>query len=482
MNMKTMKKKMMRIINKIFNIILFIFSFNFSLYSYEEKSLNLEIILSQQNFYEHLKENNFIFNQKIDSESEAQEIIGCNLNILELNGYIDAVLEFTDIEQNETLNVIRYSLKLGRRYKFDNLIIEGKFIPEYILRDFWELKRGDFFSKNRIEEFSENCEALYFVKKIDFLGYKKKLNNYADIYISAETENTVSINGALTYSENRTGVNGSFYLVNPFGMGQKLNLNADYGEKRQEMAFSFYNPYIFSGYINLEGNFSQKLIKDISSSFSAELKILWNWKNRYIIGEGLKWVRTKNEADSLDESYTRRFLSVSAEINSERKKTENNKMEIKKSFNIQTDLKFAFYYNFEDKISVYEWDGLIGFEYKSLFADIFSEYRGIHGKEVRQSDIYYYGGADNLRGYLEDIFSGFEYYGIRNEAGLKIGRSFRFFLHEDIYYSKVSDFRSGYGIGFQLQTGGVKHIFTVSFPNKPEYDLAVLHYLIESGF
>jgi outer membrane protein insertion porin family len=107
-----------------------------------------------------------------------------------------------------------------------------------------------------------------------------------------------------------------------------------------------------------------------------------------------------------------------------------------------------------------------------LFYQLFSRQvaaLGIHGRELRGSffeisDLFRLGGANSLRGYLEDQFLGNRIFWTNIEYRLLLtNRTFGFLFLDTGYYlrnadllrniEKNEDFKIGYGLGFNVETG-----------------------------
>jgi outer membrane protein insertion porin family len=107
-----------------------------------------------------------------------------------------------------------------------------------------------------------------------------------------------------------------------------------------------------------------------------------------------------------------------------------------------------------------------------LFYELFNRQitaLGVHGRELRASffevsDLYRLGGANSLRGYLEDQFLGNRILWTNFEYRLLLtNRTFGFLFYDTGYYlrsaeplsniEKLEGFKTGYGLGFNIETG-----------------------------
>jgi outer membrane protein insertion porin family len=167
---------------------------------------------------------------------------------------------------------ISYNIEEGRRAYVEQIIIEGntRTLDEVIRRELL-IYEGDAFNRTMIERARRRLTALDFFDKIDFQEEEGSAPDKINLIVVVSEKSTGKISFSVGYSSTEQVV-GSVELSerNLMGRGQFVKLNTTLSFKRQQVDFSFTEPYFMgmpiSAGIDL---FATKTDNTSISSFSS---------------------------------------------------------------------------------------------------------------------------------------------------------------------------------------------------------------------
>ena len=143
-----------------------------------------------------------------------------------------------------TLNV-SYNIVEGRRAYVEQIIIEGntRTLDEVIRRELL-IYEGDAFNRTLIERARRRLTALDFFEKIEFQEEEGSAPDKINLIVLVTEKSTGKISFSIGYSSTEQVV-GSVELTerNLMGKGQYVRLNTTLSFKRQQVDFSFTEPY-----------------------------------------------------------------------------------------------------------------------------------------------------------------------------------------------------------------------------------------------
>ena len=140
---------------------------------------------------------------------------------------------------------ISYNIEEGRRAYVEQIIIEGntRTLDEVIRRELL-IYEGDAFNRTLIERARRRLTALDFFEKIDFQEEEGSAADKINLVVVVTEKSTGKISFSIGYSSVEQVV-GSVELSerNLMGRGQYVKLNTTLSFKRQQIDFSFTEPY-----------------------------------------------------------------------------------------------------------------------------------------------------------------------------------------------------------------------------------------------
>jgi outer membrane protein insertion porin family len=143
-----------------------------------------------------------------------------------------------------TLN-INYTIAEGTRAYVERIDIVGntRTLDEVIRREM-QIYEGDAFNRTLIERARRRLTALDFFDKIDFREEQGSAPDKVDLIVEVTEKSTGKISFSVGYSSTEKVV-GSVELTerNLMGKGQYLRLNTSLSFKKQQIDFSFTEPY-----------------------------------------------------------------------------------------------------------------------------------------------------------------------------------------------------------------------------------------------
>ncbi|MCB0138258.1 MAG: outer membrane protein assembly factor BamA [Caldilineaceae bacterium] len=152
-----------------------------------------------------------------------------------------------DIQRNEgqaSLNIV-YNLVEGQRTYIERIEIIGNFRTEdEVIRRELQLFEGDAFNRVLVDRARRRLTALDFFSKIDFREEQGSAPDRVVLVVDVEEKSTGSINFSVGFSTVEYVVGAvSLQERNLLGKGYDAKLNTSLSFKRQNVDFSFTNPY-----------------------------------------------------------------------------------------------------------------------------------------------------------------------------------------------------------------------------------------------
>ena len=140
---------------------------------------------------------------------------------------------------------ISYNIEEGRRAYVEQIIIEGNIrtLDEVIRRELL-IYEGDAFNRTLVERARRRLTSLDFFEKIDFQEEEGSAPDKINLIVVVTEKSTGKISFSIGYSSTEQVV-GSVELSerNLMGRGQYVKLNTTLSFKRQQVDFSFTEPY-----------------------------------------------------------------------------------------------------------------------------------------------------------------------------------------------------------------------------------------------
>jgi outer membrane protein insertion porin family len=167
---------------------------------------------------------------------------------------------------------ISYNIQEGRRAYVEQIIIEGntRTLDEVVRRELL-IYEGDAFNRTLIERARRRLTALDFFEKIDFQEEEGSAPDKINLIVVVTEKSTGKISFSIGYSSTEQVI-GTVELSerNLLGRGQFVKLNTTMSFKRQQVDFSFTEPY-FMGMPILAGVdvFATKTDNTETSSFES---------------------------------------------------------------------------------------------------------------------------------------------------------------------------------------------------------------------
>ena len=150
---------------------------------------------------------------------------------------------------------VHFDVKEGSIYDFGNVVISGnKRTKDLVIRRELNILPGDRYNYYRLETSRQRLVNLDYFEKVDIReADSKSLPNAKDVYINVTEKRTGRIGFGAGYSSvdqfvgfaeisqsNFDALNWRNWFV---GGGQKIRLRAEVGNRRQDVVFSFTEPY-----------------------------------------------------------------------------------------------------------------------------------------------------------------------------------------------------------------------------------------------
>ena len=444
-------------------------------------SLNIENYLSS---FDYLKGE--IFNRY-----EIESIIGELLKNLENQGFpfakitIRSVYLYDDSTSEDHLADLNLKLEEGRKSRIDKIEVVGNnSTKDYVIIRELRIDPGEEYSEQKIENLPRRLNKLRYFDPVPVPQFYIDSKNNGVLQINVKEKNTNNFDGIIGYvppaKDNESGyVTGlvNVTLRNIFGTGRAAAIKwQKLTRVSQELDLKYLEPWLFGYPFNINAELFQR-IQDTT------------YVQRRISGS-LEFLATEDISASA-------FVSTQDVIPTERQVpvfTVYNSSTLTTGLSLKIDLRndplaptsgflFETAYSFSRKKingpPEYITPGLetnpnlqritAGF---SAFYELFHRNVvaiSVNGKELRgpyfeQSDLWYFGGTNTVRGYREEQFLASRIAWSNLEYRLMLTqRSYTFLFFDAGYYlreadiqrsiPKNEDFIFGYGLGITVETG-----------------------------
>jgi outer membrane protein insertion porin family len=426
----------------------------------------------------------------IFNKYDLEENISKSLSYFENNGYpfakikVSSVYFYSDSANGEYFAELHLNFSREILSKIDRVEINGNAsTKDYVILRELQIRPGEEYSQETIDGFAAKLNRLGFFDPVGAPDFFIDSKNEGVLRINVKEKITNSFDGIVGYVPG-TGSNQSGYLTglvnvsmkNLFGTGRAASINwQQYSQSSQDLELKYLEPWLF----NYPFNFTADLFQRKQDSTYIQRK--FEGSIEYLASDNLSAAFTfstelviPSQADSL-------VFTVF------------NSGSVSTGFNVKVDtrddpysptrgLLFITSYSFSRKkiygpqqfitsgISTNE--NLQRFTLDlDLFYKLFNRQiaaLGVHGRELQASfyeasDLFRLGGANSLRGYLEDQFLGNRVAWTNFEYRLLLtNRTFGFLFFDTGYYLRSAEplsniettegFKLGYGLGFNVET------------------------------
>lgn len=427
---------------------------------------------------------------EIYSSNRLEEVISNSLDYLEDNGFPFAVIKINSVvfendtlddERNVNLNLMFEKGLLG---KIDNIEILGNTkTKDYVITRELRIDSSEVYSQNRIDEIPPKLNRLRFFQPVKRPLFYLNNKDEGILQISVEEKETNNFDGVVGYvpgNDNEKGYFTGFVnisLRNLFGTGRGAAFRWEQlSRETQEIEIKYLEPWLFSYPFNINlGLFQRKqdttyvqrhinvqldylATEEISAGFIFETQATIptdNGTNQFTVFNSSTITTGVNfQIDSRDDFYAPTSGVYFLNSYKYSRKKINGPARFITS---QTETNITL-----QKIEV-DFNTFIEIFNRNIIAI------GVHGRELQGSffeisDLYFLGGTNSLRGYRERQFQGNRLLWSNLEYRyLLTRRSFAFAFFDSGYFlrsedqsrniQKISDFKLGYGIGINLETG-----------------------------
>jgi len=419
-----------------------------------------------------------------------EENISKSLSYFENNGYpfakikVASVYFYTDSANGEYLAELHLNFNREILSKIDRVEINGNAsTKDYVILRELQIKPGEEYSQKTIDGIAAKLNRLGFFDPVGAPDILLDSKNNGVLRINVKEKVTNNFDGIIGYVP-AMGANQSGYLTglvnvslkNLFGTGRAASINwQQYSQSSQDLELKYLEPWLF----NYPFNFSADLFQRKQDSTYVQRKFEGN----------IEYLATDNMSAAFTFSTE---LVIPAQSDS-LVFTVFNSGSVSTGFNVKIDtrddpysptrgLLFITSYSFSRK-KIYGPQQFItpdistneNLQRFTLDLDLFYKFfnrqvaaLGIHGRELRasfyeESDLFRLGGANSLRGYLEDQFLGNRITWTNFEYRLLLtNRTFGFLFFDTGYYLRsaeplsniqtIEGFKLGYGLGFNVET------------------------------
>ena len=428
---------------------------------------------------------------KIFNKYELEGNISNSLAYFENNGYpfakitVSSVYFYSDSTQCEYFADVHLTFNKEIISSIDRVVINGNSTTkDYVILRELNIEPGEKYSQKLVDGIPA---------KLNRLGYFDPVGT-PDFYLDSKNEGVLKINVKEKVTNNFDGIvgyvpaagsNQNGYLTgmvnvslrNLFGTGRAASINwQQYAPSSQNLELKYLEPWLFSYPFNFTADLFQRKQDStyIQRKFEGALEYL--------------------ASDNLSAAFT---FSTEAVIPSQSDSlifTVFNSSSVTTGLNVKVDsrddpyspsggLLFMTSYSFSRK-KIYgpaqfitpDISPKINLQRFTFDLDLFYELfdrqitaLGVHGRELHASffeasDLFRLGGANSLRGYLEDQFLGNRIFWSNFEYRLLLtNRTFGFLFFDTGYYLRSAEplsnietnegFKQGYGLGFNIETG-----------------------------
>ncbi len=407
------------------------------------------------------------------------------LNYYENNGYPFANIKvqsivFEKVDGRNYANIYLI-LQKGKLSKIDKIEIKGNNkTNSSVIVNTLRFEKGELYSQQKINNIPNQLNKLRFFNKIEAPNYLVNSKGEGILEISLEEKNTNTFDGIIGYvpasDNNTTGYLTGFVnisLRNLFGTGRSTAIRwQQETSQTQELELKYLEPWILNYPFNLTVEFFQRKQDStyVKRTYGGTLEFLATENiSASLILESESIIPSANKAESITV-----FNSSSL----------NSGLQLKLDYrdNILAPTKGLYFistYKFRSKkINKNQIEGNIDQvfnNYELDFGGYYSLFKnqvialGLHAKEIIGkdfdiSDYFQFGGANTLRGYRENQFLGNRIFWSNVEYRFMLSPQSYIFAFYDLGYflinenissnfPRLSDYKSGYGIGLSIETG-----------------------------
>ena len=418
--------------------------------------------------------------------------ISKSLTYFENNGYpfakitVPSVHFYSDSANGEYFVDLHLNFKKEILSKIDRVEINGNTsTKDYVILRELNIRPGEEYSQQTIDGIAAKLNRLGFFDPVNTPDFFLNSKNEGILRINVKEKVTNNFDGVIGYvPATGTGSNQSGYLTglvnvsmrNLFGTGRAASINwQQYSQSSQDLELKYLEPWLF----NYPFNFTGDLFQRKQDSTYVQRKF-----------EGtIEYLATEN----MSAAFTFSTETVIPSQSDSLVFTVFNSGSVTTGLNVKVDtrddpysptrgLLFMTSYSFSKK-KIYGPQQFITPDISpnislqrftldlDLFYGLFNRQitaLGIHGRELRASfleasDLFRLGGANSLRGYLEDQFLGNRIFWTNFEYRLLLtNRTFGFLFFDTGYFLRNAEpqinieqsegFKLGYGLGFNVET------------------------------
>jgi len=442
------------------------------------------------------------------------------LNDLENDGNPFAVFKiisihfYDDPAENKHFADLLIKLDTGQKSTINKIEITGNNSTEdfVIIRELC-IDQGEMYSQEKVEELPKRLNRLRFFDPVETPRFYFDSKNNGVLLITVKERQTNNFDGIIGYippaNDNVSGyVTGliNVSLRNLFGTGraaafrwQKLNRNS------QELEIKYLEPWFFGFPVNINGSFYQRQQDTIyvQRKFTAGLEYLATEEVSAAV-----FISTESIIPTLKEKPVFTVYNSSAFLTGVSLRIDTRDDPLAPTSGILFDNSYSFSRKSINgpaefitpetvtSVNLQRYEAAFAFFYQLLRRNVIA--LALTGKEMRgpffeQSDLFRLGGTKSLRGYREDQFLGnrifwsnLEYrFFLTNRTYAFLFFDTGYFLrNEDIERSivKQEDFKTGYGLGINLETAIGMLAVSFALANGDSFSEGKIHFGIINEF
>ncbi len=397
-----------------------------------------------------------------------------------------SVLSVELFERNDSALVnINAKFERGKKATIDFVRVDGNSkTKDYVIVREMRIADDEIYSEELLDDYIGNLNKLKFFEIVTIPGYYINNENKGVLSVNVKEANTNSFDGIVGYVPPGDNEEDGYFtgfvnigLRNLFGTGRSFLVKWTREERlSQELELKYLEPWIFGYPINISGSLFQRkqdstyvkrtldlnieylATRSFSAAFILESETVipsgddsttftvYN-SDKLSTGFGFTYDNTddfynprKGVIFNSTYKFTTKSINGPKQFISDDTQTEQNFQMIELDFEI-------FYSIFQNHIAAF----------------------GVHGREIKgntfeQSDLYYLGGTNTLRGYKERQFNGNRIMWTNLEYRLALSRkSYTFLFFDSGYYlrnadeanniEEISNFKTGFGGGINIETG-----------------------------
>ena len=432
---------------------------------------------------------NFLKGQ-IFNQIELEEYINDVLTKLENDGSPFAVFTISSIHFYFDSTAENYyadiyiNLNTGLKSNIDKVEVQGNSsTKDYVVIRELRIEPGEAYSQEMVEEFPKRLNRLRFFEPVSTPQFYVDSDNKGVLVINIKDKQTNNFDGIIGYIPPSGDVESGFItglvnvsLRNLFGTGRAAAFRWRKIDRfSQELEFKYLEPWLFNFPLNLNVGFHQRQ-QDTS------------FVQRTLAG-GLEYLATEEVSAAVFVTS----VSTIPTIREDTVFTVYNSTAFTTGVNLKIDTRddplaptsgifFNNFYDFSQKkingpqefitpgtpteINLQRFEATLALFYQFFQRQVLAF--KINGRELRgpffeESDLYWLGGTQTLRGYREDQFSGNRVFWFNLEYRLFLARrTYTYLFFDNGYFLRNADeqanipkqegYKVGYGFGLNLET------------------------------